>query len=320
VPKPVWEGAPCPIFSYPDFRISHGGLARAQRAAQGTMIFSNRCAGLSLVVFLHALGMAWLVAGDAPKEADPNKGKPVSPPPDSQRPPTETGIKAWIAELGSDEFQKREAAMKKILEVGDIAHPILSRCESDDNEIKNRLKILLEHCAPPRAAERLKELCVTQQVWRGQDIDKNGESDYWTRDIAAFYAVRDAGSNVVRLISRTLACADAAPGKRYPEIGTEPMPACGYFFRVLKTDPDGKPYVQVERPEGIAENIPAGACSNASRFAFCAYPARYWSGRLTYILSETGVVWQKDLGPDVKGVNAWPHPEKEGSGWSRFGG
>jgi hypothetical protein len=281
------------------------------------------CARLTLALALAVLGVPALGAGDAPGEAV--KGKPGSPPPDAPRPPAEAEVRAWIAELGSPDFVVREAATRKLLGAGDDAMPFLFELQTDDAEVRARVDMIMrafdkksagrhEH-----AAEYLKTLEAAQARWRADDWDRNGAGDFWTRDVAGFHCVHDADGKPVRLIELDFARADAAPGRRYPELGEKPRPWEGYYYKALKTDQDGKPYLEPEAAPPKAGNAPAGPCTHRSRFAFCAFPARYiMSGRFTFVMGEDGVVWQKDLGPDAKGVDAWPHPERKDSGWQKY--
>ena len=72
------------------------------------------------------------------------------------------------------------------------------------------------------------------------------------------------------------------------------IPFNGYYFRILT---------------GQGENAPGGAKSYKVNgkmiggFAFVAYPAEYRSsGVLTFMVSESGVVYEKDLGPNTANV------------------
>ena len=71
----------------------------------------------------------------------------------------------------------------------------------------------------------------------------------------------------------------------------DPIPFNGYYFRILTRQ---------------GENAPAGAKSYIvdgkmiGGFAFVAYPAEYRSsGVMTFIVNQSGVVYEKDLGPDT---------------------
>jgi hypothetical protein len=264
-------------------------------------------------------------------------GEPATPPPDRKdgpaakdpaappkKPPTEQEIRGWIADLGSDAFEKREGAMKKLDEADEAARPYLEQVKTEDPEVLGRLRALLERNTGPNhsnAGAALKSLVTQNAIWRSMDIDRNGIADYWTRDIAAFYAAHDASGQAVKLIDGAFARADAAPARAYPELGKESMPKQGYFFKALTTDVDGKPLADPASVVPAAGNLAPVPSTHPSRFAFCAYPARYRKdGRLTFIVNEEGVVWQKDLGPDAKGVTAWPIRDRDTAGWKMFGG
>ena len=71
----------------------------------------------------------------------------------------------------------------------------------------------------------------------------------------------------------------------------DPMPFNGYYFRILA---------------GQGKNAPGGAKSYivngkmVGGFAFIAYPAEYRSsGVMTFIVNQSGVVYEKDLGPNT---------------------
>jgi hypothetical protein len=256
---------------------------------------------------------------DAPPPPPGGKDAPAAPP---KKPPTEQEIRGWIADLGADSFAAREAASRKLEEADEAARPLLEQVQSDDPEIRQRVKALLGGNMPfnhIHAGLSLKSLVTQNAIWRSQDLDKNGVGDYWTRDIAAFYAGHDAAGSKYSLIDRAFALADAAPARAYPELGKEPVPKQGYFFKVLKTGRDGKPLVDPAAAPATADNLAPGPSTHPSRFAFCAYPARYGKdGKLSFFVCEDGVVWQTDLGPGAKGLEAWPKNERE-AGWTQFG-
>jgi hypothetical protein len=283
-----------------------------------------------LMLFALAPGTRGEDAPPAPPapRVGPAANTPAVP---AKKPPTEAEIRQWIADLGSDSFEKREAATKRLDEADEAAAPFLEQVKSDDPEVRQRVKALIDRDMPgnhSRAGAALKSLVTQEGIWRAMDIDRNGVADYWTRDVAAFYTARDASGNAVKLIDRAFALADAEPARAYPELGKEPVPKHGYFFRVIKKDLEGNPYINPAAAPAKAENLAPVPSTNPSRFAFCAYPARYRKdGRLTFIVNEQGVIWEKDLGPGAKGVdawpaglNAWPAVEKDTSGWKQFGG
>jgi hypothetical protein len=73
--------------------------------------------------------------------------------------------------------------------------------------------------------------------------------------------------------------------------GGDPVPFNGYFFRALTSQGNAA-------PGGAKSYIVNGKMVGG--FAFIAYPAEYRSsGEMTFIVSQTGVVYEKDLGPDT---------------------
>jgi hypothetical protein len=71
----------------------------------------------------------------------------------------------------------------------------------------------------------------------------------------------------------------------------DPIPFNGYYFRILTSQ--GK-----DAPGGAKSYIANGKMVGG--FAFLAYPTEYRSsGVMTFIVSESGVVYEKDLGPNT---------------------
>ena len=71
----------------------------------------------------------------------------------------------------------------------------------------------------------------------------------------------------------------------------DPVPFNGYFFKILKSQ---GPHA----PGGAKSYVVDGAMTGG--FAFVAYPAEYRSsGVMTFIIDESGTVYEKDLGPDT---------------------
>jgi Protein of unknown function (DUF2950) len=72
----------------------------------------------------------------------------------------------------------------------------------------------------------------------------------------------------------------------------DPVPFNGYFFRILTSQ---GPHA----PGGAKKYIVDGKMT--AGFAFIAYPAEYRSsGVMTFIVDESGTVYEKDLGPNTK--------------------
>jgi hypothetical protein len=78
------------------------------------------------------------------------------------------------------------------------------------------------------------------------------------------------------------------------DAGGDPMPFNGYFFRILKSQ--GK-----SAPGGAKSYIVNGKMVGG--FAFIAYPAEYRSsGVMSFIVNQSGVVYEKDLGPNTGAI------------------
>lgn len=74
------------------------------------------------------------------------------------------------------------------------------------------------------------------------------------------------------------------------EVG-EHVPFNGYFFRILKS--------QGSHAQGGTKNYVVNGKMTAG-FAFIAYPAEYRSsGVMSFIVNQSGIIYEKDLGPDT---------------------
>jgi Protein of unknown function (DUF2950) len=77
----------------------------------------------------------------------------------------------------------------------------------------------------------------------------------------------------------------------YAVDNNQPAPFWGYYFRILTAQ--GKSAPGGARSYIIDDDMSGG-------FALIAYPARYgYSGVMTFIVNQSGVVYQKDLGPET---------------------
>jgi hypothetical protein len=71
----------------------------------------------------------------------------------------------------------------------------------------------------------------------------------------------------------------------------DPVPFNGYFFRILTSQ---GPHALGGAKNYIVDRVMTGG------FAFIAYPAEYRSsGVMTFIVDESGTIYEKDLGPDT---------------------
>lgn len=154
----------------------------------------------------------------------------------------------------------------------------------------------------------LRIIVSTEDVWKLTDSDRNGVQDFWTLDVAAFHAMKDSEGAELGFIDVSLARADRLGWSAY--VKDAPAPKSGYWFRALVTDETGAPYAADGDGDGKA-------CTNPAKFAFCAYPAEYGkTGTLTYIIDETGVPYEKDLGAEAReGIDRWPGEDPESAGW-----
>lgn len=96
-----------------------------------------------------------------------------------------------------------------------------------------------------------------------------------------------------------------------PAPGDAPRPLYGYFFRILEAQGPAA-------PGGAAEYVVHGRMIGG--FGVVAWPARYGeTGIQTFQVSQAGVVYERDLGPDtgraVRGITAFD----PGPGWRRVG-
>ena len=88
-----------------------------------------------------------------------------------------------------------------------------------------------------------------------------------------------------------------------------PTPYRGYFIHILMRQ--GK-----NAPDGAKSYIVNGKMTEG--FAFVAYPAEYRSsGVMTFIVSQDGVVYQKDLGKKTEGLGKSMHEYNPDSSWSK---
>ena len=73
--------------------------------------------------------------------------------------------------------------------------------------------------------------------------------------------------------------------------GFDPVPYHGYFFKILKSQGS-------HAPGGAKNYVVDGKMTGG--FAFVAYPAEYRSsGVMSFIVDESGNIYEKDLGPDT---------------------
>ena len=91
-----------------------------------------------------------------------------------------------------------------------------------------------------------------------------------------------------------LAASAAAEGYDTEQTSTGPAPFWGYHFRIITAQ--GK-----SAPGGAKSYLVNGDMSDG--FALIAYPAKHkHSGVMTFIVNQSGVVYEKDLGPETSEI------------------
>jgi hypothetical protein len=98
----------------------------------------------------------------------------------------------------------------------------------------------------------------------------------------------------------------------YTKSDGKPQPFNGYYFQILTK--------QGDKARGGAEDYIVGGKMTGG-FGVVAYPAEYRnSGIMTFVIGPDGIVYQKDLGENTKGVAASLIEYNPGDGWSIVGG
>lgn len=128
------------------------------------------------------------------------------------------------------------------------------------------------------------------------DPDGKGRKEYWKKDIAGLWANPDKTGERMGLIFLGDAGADADP-KCDLTAWVVPEPRYGHHLRAI-----------------LHEDEPTPA---PDRYAACLYPATASAGKWTYIVSEAGVIYRKELG-QAGGLSVYPR-DPLGSGWKKFG-
>lgn len=158
------------------------------------------------------------------------------------------------------------------------------------------------------AARVLREIVAAEDDWKYQDLDRNGRQDYWTRDVTGFYALDRTERAGARGVSKDVALADPVGSRYYPKElkRMKEAPVNGYRFKALLMDERSWPYNLDEDEDGTAN-------TNSARFGFVAWPDRYEKdGKLTFVVNQMGIVWQKDLAGRMPPHQFPVDPEAEG--------
>ncbi len=178
--------------------------------------------------------------------------------------------------------------------VAAIAIPSLLRSRVAANEVS--------------AQAGMKQFVNIEATWRQTDADRNGVQDYWTLDIAGFYAITDAAGQTLKFVDIQVAKADQTGSAAYPVVGGS-NPKATYFFTAMTRDEVGAAYALDADADGVAN-------TNVAKFAFTAYPFSYReTGQRQFIVNEQGVVYQRDLGTSTP-IVTWPSADPSTLGWT----
>jgi hypothetical protein len=98
-------------------------------------------------------------------------------------------------------------------------------------------------------------------------------------------------------------------GYRAPDPNSGPVPYQGYYFRILTGQGE-------HAPDGAYDYVVKGKMIGG--FAVVAYPAKYGvSGVKTFMVNQSGVVYEADLGPQTAKVAERMQRFDPGTGWSK---
>jgi hypothetical protein len=101
-----------------------------------------------------------------------------------------------------------------------------------------------------------------------------------------------------------------AAGQGYSKKENAPTPFHGYIFRMLTRQ-------GAEAPRGARDYVVNG--KETRGFAFVAYPAEYHnSGVMTFIVNQSGIVYQKDLGPQTAEIASAMQEYNPDSTWEEL--
>ncbi|HXX92147.1 MAG TPA: DUF2950 family protein, partial [Planctomycetota bacterium] len=207
--------------------------------------------------------------------------------------------------LGAAGAAPQDEDKKKVEDLEKQVTELLRRVKALEDQVAS-----LKKTANPAAAEAaagaiaanekaagatLKTLATAEADFRTNDRDGNGIHDYWVGDVSGLYRYLN-NNKELKLIDRAIADADASPLKASSLTvlkHDQPIPRSGYLFAALPK------FVEKEKPEAYH----TGGFRNTHHFGIAAYPVEYGkSGKMTFVISETNILWKKDLGgkaPDL---------------------
>ena len=171
------------------------------------------------------------------------------------------------------------------------------------------------------ATASLKSLVRAQMHFKDNDLDQNGVQDYWTANVAGLYCLQDKTSDKAIAALNDIGVASADTGRYSGEYENDNVkynselllpvgPKTGYWYRVMQSDGQVKPYAQDTDKTGSKVH-------NLNTFAAVAYPVTYDStGRHTFIVNEPAVVYRKDT--RGRPVLTWPSAKDLSEEWEKL--
>ncbi|MCK6473878.1 MAG: DUF2950 family protein [Planctomycetes bacterium] len=138
-----------------------------------------------------------------------------------------------------------------------------------------------------------KTFAEAEDIYRRTDWDGDGVLEY-AQSIKGDNSLyeKNAGKGDLTLVDSAFANAEGDPGQTPPK--------AGYVFKVLKGQ---GPKAPGGRKSYVVAGHGASANSMTLGYALVACPADYdGSGRNTFIINNTGTVYQKDLGPETPDI------------------
>ena len=140
------------------------------------------------------------------------------------------------------------------------------------------------------ASQALKDVVAAELDFRSNDRDGNKINDFWVGDVSGLHYMKGPGGELIRLIRKSVADADAEP-----LFAARREPLDGYWFVAFRRNPYGQPYEASDKPSKHR---------SFAEFAFCAYPVSTGSGRQSsYVVNEDCTVGKA---PDDRIYIRWP--------------
>lgn len=148
------------------------------------------------------------------------------------------------------------------------------------------------------AVKAMRAAAAAEKRLRAEDLDGNGQEDYWTGDWSGLARLAGPDGSAVALLPEGAGAADlrplaaSAPGAQRPRLldAAPSAPWNGYRFAALELDEAGQPLAS-DGPDPDSDPH-----EHASKFAFIAVPAEPGvTGYASLVLCEDGRVWAREF-------------------------